>query len=278
MSKFAPDVPKSLVDAVESVLNEAKIEPAKPDPAAVARKKKLDALRDKQAEKDSEKEKEPSAVRKIAGKAYGGAKQKDEPELDEELKGGQVKLDKNHNGKLDADDFKKLRAGKKEEGCECKEETDLDEATLSAKAGRAGKDLGKPGKMFAKIAAKAAMEAAEDGNIEDFTNFCEQLANVEQYNFKEIGQGIILTLKRLQFNILEHTLVPKHKVLTEAESAEVESEIAKARQLLDEDRQKREEDFAAELEKLQAKYDVKLIAKFQIAGDRIVTHIVITAD
>lgn len=29
--------------------------------------------------------------------------------LPEELKGGQVKLDKNHNGKLDADDFKKLR-------------------------------------------------------------------------------------------------------------------------------------------------------------------------
>ena len=72
MSKFAPDVPKSLVDAVESVLNEAKVEPAKPDPAAVARKKKLDALRDKQAERDSEKEKEPSAVRKIAeiGRAH----------------------------------------------------------------------------------------------------------------------------------------------------------------------------------------------------------------
>lgn len=31
----------------------------------------------------------------------------------------------------------------------------LEEATLSAKAGRAGKDLGAPGKNFAKIAAKA---------------------------------------------------------------------------------------------------------------------------
>jgi len=31
----------------------------------------------------------------------------------EELKGKQTKLDKNHNGKLDADDFKKLRSGKK---------------------------------------------------------------------------------------------------------------------------------------------------------------------
>jgi hypothetical protein len=200
MSKFAPDVPSSLIDAVSSVLGEAKIEPSKPDPAAVARKKKLDALRDKQAERDSEKEKEHSNVRKIAGKAYGGAKQKDEPELDEgvtpppkvvpsgkpapsldrlktlnkgtnkalgigeELKGGQKKLDKNHNGKLDSDDFKKLRASKKDETCGCSEET-VEENTLSAKAGRAGKDLGKPGKNFAMIAAKAGKRygSAESG-------------------------------------------------------------------------------------------------------------------
>lgn len=36
-----------------------------------------------------------------------------------------------------------------------KEETQVDEAAYSAKAARAGKDIGKPGKMFAKIAAKA---------------------------------------------------------------------------------------------------------------------------
>ena len=35
--------------------------------------------------------------------------------VDEELKGGQKKLDKNHNGKLDSDDFKKLRASKVDE-------------------------------------------------------------------------------------------------------------------------------------------------------------------
>jgi len=33
----------------------------------------------------------------------------------EELKGGQKKIDVNHNGKLDADDFKKLRSGKKKD-------------------------------------------------------------------------------------------------------------------------------------------------------------------
>jgi hypothetical protein len=36
----------------------------------------------------------------------------------EALKGKQTKLDKNHNGKLDKDDFKKLRAGKKDESME----------------------------------------------------------------------------------------------------------------------------------------------------------------
>ena len=37
------------------------------------------------------------------------------PPIEEELKGGQVKLDKNHNGKLDGQDFKILKGQKKEE-------------------------------------------------------------------------------------------------------------------------------------------------------------------
>ena len=39
---------------------------------------------------------------------------KDGKKVDEALKGGKKKLDKNHNGKLDGDDFKKLRGGVKE--------------------------------------------------------------------------------------------------------------------------------------------------------------------
>jgi len=54
--------------------------------------------------------------------------------------------------KIDAADFAALRAGK-----QFKEEAEeVDEATLSAKAARHGKDIGKPGKMFDKIAASAA--------------------------------------------------------------------------------------------------------------------------
>jgi hypothetical protein len=49
---------------------------------------------------------------------------------DEELVGNQHKLDKNKNGKLDADDFKKLRSTKEEKSCKeekaCKEEDEME--------------------------------------------------------------------------------------------------------------------------------------------------------
>lgn len=53
--------------------------------------------------------------------------------------------------KIDAGDLAKLRAGHKP----VKEEQ-VSEASYSATAARAGKDIGKPGKMFGKIAASAA--------------------------------------------------------------------------------------------------------------------------
>ena len=62
---------------------------------------------------------------KKAGKRYGGSAQKEKPEQDDKKK--------------------------------VKEEVEqVDEASYSAKAARAGKDIGKPGKMFKKIAKKAA--------------------------------------------------------------------------------------------------------------------------
>lgn len=55
--------------------------------------------------------------------------------------------------KIDAGDLAKLRAGHKP----VKEEQEqIDEMGYSATAARAGKDIGKPGKMFGKIAASAA--------------------------------------------------------------------------------------------------------------------------
>ena len=85
-------VTQSMIDAVNQVLGEAKVEPAKPDPEAIARKKKLDALRDKQDAEKAEKGHSPSATRKVAGHAYGGAKQKDD-EMDEEVKLDEAEMD-----------------------------------------------------------------------------------------------------------------------------------------------------------------------------------------
>jgi len=110
-------------------------------------------------------------------------KKEKEAELDESLKGGQKKLDANKNGKLEKDDFAKLRAGKvkesatdkkcnhtdKGEKCpvhglkECgmyeaaKPSAGLSKAKKSAvvKDAKAGKDLGKPGKGFDKLAKSA---------------------------------------------------------------------------------------------------------------------------
>jgi hypothetical protein len=68
--------------------------------------------------------KDPLATQKIAD-----AKKKNQSieTYEEELKGGQKKLDKNHNGKIDGQDFKILRGQKKEmnekkcEKCDCVE-------------------------------------------------------------------------------------------------------------------------------------------------------------
>jgi len=111
MSKFAPHVSESLIDAVSLILDEAKVEPDAPDAAAIARRKALQAIKDKQEDEKAEKgeDKPKNASTKVAGHQYGGAKQKHEPEIEEELKGNQHKIDANKNGKIDADDFKKLR-------------------------------------------------------------------------------------------------------------------------------------------------------------------------
>ena len=128
MSKFAPHVPESLIDAVSLILDEAKVEPDAPDAAAVARRKALQAIKDRQEDEKAEKgeDKPKNASTKVAGHQYGGAKQKHEPEIEEELKGNQHKIDANKNGKIDSHDFKLLRGKKK-----ANEDIELDERELS---------------------------------------------------------------------------------------------------------------------------------------------------
>ena len=63
--------------------------------------------------------------KQMALAAYYAKQKNEEVEMDEELKGNQHKLDKNKNGKLDAEDFKKLR----------KEDSEIEEGTGSLKPG-----------------------------------------------------------------------------------------------------------------------------------------------
>ena len=97
--------------------------------------------------------------KKMAMEKEEPGEKKEKPEgkyMEEELVGKQTVLDKNKNGKLDKQDFKMLRGEKTMKEEEEKQDENLDEASYSAKSARAGKDIGKPGKMFGKIAASAA--------------------------------------------------------------------------------------------------------------------------
>jgi hypothetical protein len=85
--KFGKDIPQSLVDMVSGIM-EAKVEPDAPDADAIARKKRLQAIKDKQEDDAAERgtgEKKSSGTRTVAGTSYGGAKQKDEPMEEEDL-------------------------------------------------------------------------------------------------------------------------------------------------------------------------------------------------
>ena len=100
-----------------------------------------------------------------------------EGDVTEELKGNQKKIDKNHNGKIDAQDFKILKGqknktcvhcGKEISNCSC-DDSHLGESKPSAglskekksevvKKAKSGGDIGKKGKGFEKLANKAAKE------------------------------------------------------------------------------------------------------------------------
>jgi len=53
--KFGKDVPQSLVDAVANIMGEAKVEPDAPDREAIQRRKRLQALKDKQEDERAAK-------------------------------------------------------------------------------------------------------------------------------------------------------------------------------------------------------------------------------
>ena len=153
-------------------------EPDAPDAELIAKRKAREAAQRRREEKEeadaddlskdyNPKAQKSSGTKKIAGEAYGGSAQKD-AEVDEgqsgvfgqgvyEGKGKKAKKDYDKDGKIESEKDEVIGSRRKAAG--------LDEATgdYSAKKGAAGKDLGKPGKNFAKIAAKAEKGGAKSG-------------------------------------------------------------------------------------------------------------------
>ncbi len=86
-------------------------------------------------------------------------------EIKETLKGNQKKLDKNHNGKIDGQDFKILK-GQKKQSIEEKEKPSegLSDKKKSevVKSAKSGKDIGKKGKGFKDVEKKAKESGAEN--------------------------------------------------------------------------------------------------------------------
>jgi hypothetical protein len=109
------------------------------------------------SEKFDNRDKVDEAKAKCCCEDKGKAKCPVHGKVDEakELKGGQKKLDKNHNGKLDGDDFKKLRAERKVDETVSPEKMKVRESIARAKA------LLEAGKKKPKWLEKAEVEAEE---------------------------------------------------------------------------------------------------------------------
>lgn len=142
---------KSLLEAVQEVHEKTlsaaqkKIAKMAGDPKEIDAEdfEKLRSMKKEEAEPISE-----LSTGKIAA-AYHKAKDRNE-----KMGSHNSTLDDYHKGLEQQDKF-----GKKLKDRMAKEEAEpIDEVSYSAKEARAGKDIGKPGKMFAKIAAKAAQK------------------------------------------------------------------------------------------------------------------------
>jgi len=177
-------------EPMKSAAKDAKdAEPAKIDKSAVEKRKRLQALKDKQEDERAEKGDydSKSSSRFVKGRAYGGAAQKDDEEKDLDESGLQAYLGKKKYGK---EGMKALQQAGREGASKEKmalirakhdkmDETQMDEVSYSAKTARAGKDIGKPGKAFAKIAKSAG----------------------ERYGSKERGEKVAgAVLKKLRAN------------------------------------------------------------------------------
>jgi len=171
-------------------------EPAKPDSDAVAKRKRLQALKDKQEDDRAEKgDDDKSASRFVKGRAYGGAAQKDDEDKDEVDESGlQAYLGKKKYGKEGMQALQKAgrEGASKEKMAIIRAKHDkMDEvAPPGAKAERMVKHIkkgyAKDGKLTKRekgIAYATAWKAKKAGKLEESRN-----AESSEYTYETVGR------------------------------------------------------------------------------------------
>jgi len=126
--KFGKDVPQSLVDAVAEIMGEAKVEPAAPDREAIERRKRLQALKDKQEDEraaKADRESDPLSSDYKEKKSSGvtvrthTAKHKPEDDVNEEVEeldeAGEYDAQNRSRGRAMANSLSKSLADKSKE-------------------------------------------------------------------------------------------------------------------------------------------------------------------
>ena len=172
-------------------------EPAKPDSDAVAKRKRLQALKDKQEDERAEKGDydSKSSTRVVKGRAYGGAAQKDDEDKDEVDESGlQAYLGKKKYGKEGMQALQKAgrEGASKEKMAIIRAKHDkMDEvAPPGAKAERMVKHIkkgyAKDGKLTKRekgIAYATAWKAKKAGKLEESRN-----AESSEYTYETVGR------------------------------------------------------------------------------------------
>ena len=202
---FAKDkVSQSLIDAVNKVVavTEAKADELPPiDKSAAAARKarqaRLDAIEDAKSEK-GEGEKKKTTSRTIAGKAYGGSKQKDDDEMDESADnpGPVRKQVPSSMEKPSKEDMAAWHAKQKEKHVYKKEEVEMDESGLRMAAHAAHK-AGQ--KHFEFQGKKYPVRVSEDGSVNCDYNKVKSIAKKEVQGHEKSmhKESIVDTVKNI---------------------------------------------------------------------------------
>jgi len=149
------------------------------------------------------------------------------PPIEEELKGGQVKIDKNHNGKIDGQDFKILRGEKK-----VKEEVEQQDEAMSHQAKTTMKHIPNP--------SPAQKQAAKDikpgvGGYRDRIDMLKSAGVKEEVELDEVKmadlpstkvQGRAYGASKPQPSAFDLVKGPKDKDLKSIESEKKKKKIS----------------------------------------------------